>query len=66
LRANILAFYGNPNSPPRTGKVTKAWQRTVEEVEALKAGPNSEVAAEIRKRLLAPPFKLQSPKAEGE
>jgi hypothetical protein len=66
LRANILAFYGNPNAPPRTGKVTKAWQRTVEEVEALKAGPNSEVAAEIRKRLLAPPFKLQSPKAEGE
>jgi hypothetical protein len=61
LRANILAFYAN-RTPPE-GKNRRAWQRTAEGLQALKAGPNSPIAIEVRKRLLAPPFKLQSPRA---
>ncbi len=79
LRADLLAFYadhhlwsgrtasvqghvsaGDPK--PRRAQI-KRWQRTAEELAALKAGSHSRLAAEVRARLLAPPFKLKSPKA---
>jgi hypothetical protein len=34
-----------------------------QELEALKAGPGSILAVEVQKRIAAPPFKLESPKA---
>lgn len=65
LRANILAFYAGTDAPNGSFKAQKAWERTADELEALRAGPNSMAEAEIRKRLMNLPFKLQSPKAKG-
>ncbi|MGA9390065.1 MAG: zinc dependent phospholipase C family protein [Candidatus Sulfotelmatobacter sp.] len=39
LRANILAFYSNPNAPNATKKKPKAWQKTQDELEKLRALP---------------------------
>lgn len=64
VRANILAYYVGPETPKRTRKERRAWQRTVEELAALKAGPGSALAAEVRQRLLTPPPRLHSPKAK--
>ena len=64
LRANILAFYADADPPLRTRKERKAWRRTAEELDALRAGPGSAIEAEIRQRLLTPPPRLQSPKAK--
>ncbi len=61
LRANILGFYANAEPP--TLAEHKRWWRTQEELQALRAGPRSFFAVQLRHRLLAPPFKLQSPKA---
>lgn len=61
LRAHLLEFYSLPDAPTRISRTVR--YRRDEELEALRAGPNSAIAAEIRKRFLAPPFKLQSPKA---
>ena len=63
LRSNILAFYASGKIPTKTRKERRAWRRTAVELAAFKAGPGSELAAEVRERLLAPPPKLQSPKA---
>ena len=41
LRANILAFYSNPAAPLATKKKPKAWQKTQEELEKLRALPDS-------------------------
>lgn len=63
LRSNVLAFYADP---PTNGRGhSKAWRRTAEEIEALKAGADSAIALALRQRLLAPPFKLESPKAKA-
>ncbi|HEY5914188.1 MAG TPA: zinc dependent phospholipase C family protein [Verrucomicrobiae bacterium] len=62
LRANLLGFYAGPVPSPNVRR--KAWRRTVEEIEALRAGPNSALAAEVQRRLLVPPLKLASPKAK--
>jgi hypothetical protein len=37
LRRNILSFYADPNAPIATKKDKKAWQKTVAEVDKLKA-----------------------------
>lgn len=65
LRADILAYFDSGERlPRRTHKEQMAWQRTAEELEALRAGPGSAIAAEVRRRLLTPPPRLQSPKAK--
>jgi hypothetical protein len=58
LRANILAFFARPDRQLNE----RARHRTTQELEALKASPNSAEAAEIGSRLLAPAFRLKSPK----
>src|ERR1051325_4389028 len=63
LRANILKFYASTQPSARTAKERRARQRIATELRALEAGPNSPLAAEIRQRVLAPPFSLRSPKA---
>ena len=63
LRANILAFYSGANPPKMRRKARKAWERTLAELQALRAGPNSAAETEIRTRLITSPFKLESPKA---
>jgi hypothetical protein len=63
LRSNILAFYASGKIPTRTREQRRVWRRTAVEFAAFKAGPGSELAADVRARLLAPPLKLQSPKA---
>jgi Zinc dependent phospholipase C len=63
LRSNILAFYASGELPTRTRKERRLWRRTAMDLAAFKAGPGSALAAEVRARLLAPPPKLQSPKA---
>ena len=46
LRANILAFYGDPKNPPvATKKKPADWQKTQNEVEKLRALPESRPAA---------------------
>ncbi len=40
LRANILAFYSDPNAPIATKKNPAAWQKTQDELERLHALPN--------------------------
>ncbi|MFZ0294090.1 MAG: zinc dependent phospholipase C family protein [Candidatus Sulfotelmatobacter sp.] len=40
LRANILAFYGDPNAPIATKKNPKVWQKTQDELGKLRALPN--------------------------
>ncbi|MGA8200742.1 MAG: zinc dependent phospholipase C family protein [Candidatus Sulfotelmatobacter sp.] len=40
LRANILAFYGDPNAPIATKKKPKVWQKTQDELTKLRALPN--------------------------
>jgi hypothetical protein len=37
LRANILAFYANPNAPIATKKHDKDWQKTLRDLEQLRA-----------------------------
>jgi hypothetical protein len=39
LRQNILEYYSDPNAPNATKKDKKAWQKTVAEVDKLKAAP---------------------------
>ncbi len=63
LRENIVAFYADPVRPK--GMKQKLWKRRMREIEAIKAGPNSTIAIEVRKQLLAPAFTLKSPKASG-
>ena len=63
VRADILTFFAAAEGHARTRKQREAWQRTAEELEALRAGPGSAIAAEVRARLLARLPKLQSPKA---
>jgi hypothetical protein len=46
LRANILAFYADADPVERTHKQREAWQLTVRELEALRAGPGSPIPAE--------------------
>jgi hypothetical protein len=41
LRSNILAFYYNPGAPLATKKNPKAWQKTQDELEKLRALPGS-------------------------
>jgi hypothetical protein len=41
LRSNILAFYSNPNAPLATKKSPKEWQKTQDELEKLRALPDS-------------------------
>jgi hypothetical protein len=41
LRANILEFYSDPNAPIVTKKKPAAWQKTTEELEKLRALPDS-------------------------
>ena len=65
LRANILTFYADTNALNNLVKPPKGWQRTQDELGALKAGPNSAAEARIRKRLIKPHLRLQSPKAHG-
>ena len=64
LRENILAFYAEPHERARARQ--KHWQKTAQELEAFKAGAHSAFAIELRQRLLAPPPKLQSPKADAD
>ena len=45
LRANILAFYGDPNAPVATKKKPADWQKTQDEVQKLRALPESTPAA---------------------
>lgn len=68
LRANILTFYAHQDPPQKARYGNRARQRTTLELEALAAEPNSAaaIAAEVRRRLMAPPFKLASPKAEAD
>ncbi len=40
LRANILAFYSDPNAPIATKKKPAAWQKTQDELARLRALPN--------------------------
>ncbi len=40
LRANILAFYRDPNAPIATKKKPKVWQKTQDELAKLRALPN--------------------------
>ncbi|HVV71311.1 MAG TPA: hypothetical protein VHI52_07410, partial [Verrucomicrobiae bacterium] len=68
LTANILAFYAMPSPPEARGRFRKRRHFRVPlpvELTALKAGPRSHLVREVQARLLAPPFKLQSPKASG-
>jgi hypothetical protein len=41
LRANILAFYSDPNAPVATKKNPAAWQKTEDELEKLRTLPSS-------------------------
>jgi hypothetical protein len=41
LRANILAFYSDPNAPIATKKKPGAWQKTQVELERLRALPSA-------------------------
>jgi hypothetical protein len=41
LRSNILAFYSNPGAPFATKKNAKAWQQTQDELEKLRALPDT-------------------------
>src|SRR5580704_6375171 len=45
LRTNILAFYGDPNAPVATKKKPEDWQKTQDEVQKLRALPESTPAA---------------------
>jgi hypothetical protein len=66
LRTNILAFYASGKIPARTRKERRAWRRTAAELAAFKAGAGSELAAEVRARLLTPSARLPSPKAADD
>lgn len=45
LRSNILAFYSDPGAPLATKKNPKEWQKTQDELEKLRALPDSAPAA---------------------
>ncbi len=67
LQANILAFYAEPRVKPTAHLTARRRHHRVElaeELAALRAGPGSELAMQVQHRLLAPPFKLESPKAK--
>ena len=64
LRSNILSYFAGADNHRRTPKQRKAWQRAHGELDALREGPNSAVALEVRRRLLTPPRRLESPKAK--
>jgi len=64
LRSNILVFYAGGAARNRSHQEQKAWQKTAQELQALQAGPHSTAAADIRKRILVPLFKLHSPKGK--
>ena len=66
LRLNILSFYAAAAPPQRTRKQRKAWQRTAEELKLIQLQPRSAEAQALRRRLLAPPFKVESPKAKDQ
>jgi hypothetical protein len=57
LRANILAFYGDPNAPIATKKKPGVWQKTQDELERLRALPNAAAigskAENLQRRLSA-------------
>lgn len=62
LRANLLDFFSGAAALSESGRNAR-WP-TALELAALRAGLNSTAATEIRQYLLAPPFKLQSPKGQ--
>ena len=64
LRTNILSFFDNTMGQQRTHKQKKMWARVQVELEALREGSNSQIAQQVRHQLLAPPRKLESPKAK--
>jgi hypothetical protein len=64
VRTNILSFYDGAVGQRRTRKQKTMWARVEVELEALREGPNSQLAIELRRQLLAPPRKLLSPKAK--
>jgi hypothetical protein len=64
VRTDILSFFDNTTGERRTLKQKKMWARVKVELEALREGPNSPIAREVRQQLLAPPRRLESPKAK--
>jgi Zinc dependent phospholipase C len=62
VQSNILAFYDEARVPRGTRKEQKTWGRTIAELAALRAGPGSAIANEVRHRLLMPAPRLRSPK----
>lgn len=65
LRANILAFYGNPSAPVATKKKPEEWQKTQDELEKLRALPESTPAASKAELQIEPdPKPLESSQEE--
>jgi hypothetical protein len=64
VRTNILSFFDNTIGQRHTHKQRNMWARVQVELEALGEGPNSRIAQEVRRQLLAPPRRLESPKAK--
>jgi hypothetical protein len=64
VRTDILAFFDNTIGERHTHRQKKMWARVEVELEALREGPNSPIAREVRQQLLAPPRRLESPKAK--
>lgn len=62
VQSNILAFYDEARVPRGTRKEQKTWGRTIAELAALRAGPGSAIANEVRQRLLTPAPRVRSPK----
>lgn len=54
LRENILAFYGDPAAPIATKKKPAAWEKTQNELEKLRALPNSPAPAGKASATLSP------------
>jgi hypothetical protein len=54
LRENILAFYGDPAAPIATKKKPAAWEKTQNELEKLRALPNSPAPAGKASAMLSP------------
>lgn len=63
LRRDLLAYYASPGRRHPTHKELRAWFRTQRELEALREGPASLQARVIRKELLTPPQRLETPKS---
>jgi hypothetical protein len=64
VRTNILSFFDDRTGRRHTHKQKKMWARVEVELEALREGPNSQIAIRVRQQLLAPPRRLESPKAK--